>query len=121
MADKPYEASAFEFARLAIGSTITSCGGALIALMAYAGQQQDLPPPAVEMLGVAAAWLGASLLLALLTALLSYVNQAFLAWGPPQPYIRWIAVAAGVASLVSLGIGGLTALKMVLIAHQSGG
>jgi hypothetical protein len=112
-----YEIAAFEFARLALGSLITSCGGALIALMAYAGQQQHLPRPSVSYLGLAAGWLGASLLLALLAALISYLNQAFLAWGKPRPYLRIVAVCSGVLSLLSLTIGGVMALQMVVQTH----
>ena len=116
MPDPRYEASAYEFAKLALGSLITSCSGALIALMAFAGQQPDLPPAAAQRLGVAAGWLGAALLLSLLSALLAFANHAFLAWGKPRPWLRGVATAAGIAGLASLTLGGLAAVRMLLSA-----
>jgi hypothetical protein len=116
MPDPRYEASAYEFAKLALGSLITSCSGALIGLMAFAGQQPHLPPEAARRLGLAAGWLGAALLLALLSALIAFSNHAFLAWGTPRTWLRGLAVAVGVTSLVSLTVGGLAAVQMLLSA-----
>jgi hypothetical protein len=118
MGDVRFEPSAYEFARLAINSLITSCGGALIALMAFAGQQPHMTAAAVSYFGLSAGWLGAALMFALLSVTLSYANQAFLAWGTGRPYLRWVAVAVAVASLGSLAIGGVLALQMVLSAHR---
>jgi hypothetical protein len=116
MPDQRYEASAYEFAKLALGSLITSCSGALIALMAFAGQQPHLPPQAVHRLGAAAGWLGAALLLSLLSALIAFANHAFLAWGKPRTWLRGVATAVGIAGLASLTIGGLAAVQMFLSA-----
>lgn len=116
MPDPRYEASAYEFAKLALGSLITSCSGALIGLMAFAGQQPDLPAAAAWRLGLAAGWLGAALLLALLSALIAFTNHALLAWGTPRPWLRGLAAAVGVASLGALSIGGLAAVQMLLAA-----
>lgn len=116
MPDPRYEASAYEFAKLALGSLITSCSGALIGLMAFAGQQPHLPFEAAWRLGVAAAWLGAALLLALLSALLAFANHAFLAWGKPRTWLRGLATMVGIASLVSLTVGGIAAVQMLLSA-----
>ena len=116
MPDARYEASAYEFAKLALGSLITSCSGALIGLMAYAGQQQELSSAAAGRLGVAAGWLGAALLLALLSALLAFTNHALLAWGTPRTWLRGLSAALGVASLVALTVGGLAAVQMLLSA-----
>ena len=116
MPDPRYEASAYEFAKLALGSLITSCSGALIGLMAFAGQQAHLPPDAAWRLGLAAGWLGAALLLALLSALLAFANHAFLAWGRPRTWIRGLAAAVGIASLAALTVGGLAAVQMLLSA-----
>jgi hypothetical protein len=116
MPDPRYEASAYEFAKLALGSLITSCSGALIGLMAFAGQQPHLPPAAARGLGLAAGWLGAALLLALLSALLAFSNHAFLAWGTPRPWLRGLAVTVGVASLLGLTVGGIAAVQMLLTA-----
>ena len=116
MPDPRYEASAYEFAKLALGSLITSCSGALIGLMAFAGQQPDLPPAAAWRLGLAAGWLGVALLLALLSALLAFANHALLAWSAPRLWLRGLAVAAGIASLVALTVGGLAAVQMLLSA-----
>lgn len=114
MPDPRYEASAYEFAKLALGSLITSCSGALIGLMAFAGQQPHLPAEAAWRLGVAAAWLGAALLLALLSALLAFANHALLAWGTPRTWLRGVATAVGIASLLSLTVGGFAAVHMLL-------
>ena len=116
MPDPRYEASAYEFAKLALGSLITSCSGALIGLMAFAGQQPHLPPAAASRLGLAAGWLGAALLLALLSALLAFANHAFLAWGKPRTWLRGLATAVGIASLAALTAGGLAAVRMLLSA-----
>ncbi len=116
MADPRYEASAYEFAKLALGSLITSCSGALIGLMAFAGQQPHLPPVAAWRLGLAAGWLGSALLLALLSALLAFTNHALLAWGTPRPWLRGVAFAVGVASLLARAAGGLAAVQMLLSA-----
>ena len=116
MPDQRYEASAYEFAKLAVGSLITSCSGALIGLMAFAGQQPHLPPAAAWRLGMAAGWLGAALLLALLSALLAFTNHALLAWGTPRPWLRGLAVAIAVLALVALTVGGLSAVQMLLSA-----
>ena len=116
MPDPRYEASAYEFAKLALGSLITSCSGALIALMAFAGQQPNLNREAASRLGVAAGWLGAALLLALLSALIAFANHAFLAWGKPRPWLRIVATAVGIVSLAGLTIGGLAAVQMLLSA-----
>jgi len=116
MPDQRYEASAYEFAKLALGSLITSCSGALIGLMAFAGQQPHLPPDAAWRLGMAAGWLGAALLLALLSALLAFTNHALLAWGTPRPWLRGLAVAIAVLALVALAVGGLSAVGMLLSA-----
>lgn len=116
MPDPRYEASAYEFAKLALGSLITSCSGALIALMAFAGQQPHLPAEAASRMGAAAGWLGAALLLALVSALLAFANHAFLAWGKPRPWLRGVAAGVGIASLAGLTIGGLAAVQMLLLA-----
>jgi hypothetical protein len=116
MADPRYEASAYEFAKLALGSLVTSCSGALIGLMAFAGQQPHLPAAAAALLGLAAAWLGAALLLALLSALLAFTNHALLAWGTPRAWLRGLATAVGIGSLVALTVGGLAAVQMLLSA-----
>jgi|KBSSwiStaDraftv2_1062776.scaffolds.fasta_scaffold25503_4 hypothetical protein len=116
MADPRYEASAYEFAKLALGSLITSCSGALIGLMAFAGQQPHLPSAAAWRLGLAAVWLGAALLLALMSALLAFTNHALLAWGTPRLWLRGLAVTVGVSSLAALTIGGVSAVQMLLSA-----
>jgi hypothetical protein len=116
MPDPRYEASAYEFAKLALGSLITSCSGALIGLMAFAGQQAHLPREAAWRLGLAAGWLGAALLLALLSALLAFTNHACLAWGTPRPWLRGVATAVGVTSLLALTAGGFSAVQMLLSA-----
>jgi len=116
MPDPRYETSAYEFAKLALGSLITSCSGALIGLMAFAGQQPHLPSAAAWRLGLAAGWLGAALLLALTSALIAFTNHALLAWGTPRPWLRGLAVAAGVASLAALSVGGVAAVQMLLSA-----
>lgn len=116
MPDPRYEASAYEFAKLALGSLITSCSGALIGLMAFAGQQPHLSPAAAGRLGLAAGWLGAALLLALLSALIAFANHAFLAWGKPRPWLRGLATAVGIASLAGLTVGGIAAVQMLLPA-----
>jgi NO-binding membrane sensor protein with MHYT domain len=113
MADPRYEASAYEFAKLALGSLITSCSGALIGLMAFAGQQPHRSLDAAYRLSWAAGWLGAALLLALLAALLAFFNHALLAWGTPRTWLRGVAAGVGVASLVSLTIGGFAAVRML--------
>jgi hypothetical protein len=116
MPDPRYEASAYEFAKLALGSLITSCSGALIGLMAFAGQQPHLPLEAARRLGLAAGWIGAALLLALLSALIAFANHASLAWGTPRTWLRGVATAVGIASLVALTVGGLAAVQMLLSA-----
>jgi hypothetical protein len=112
MGDPRYEASAYEFAKLALGSLITSCSGALIGLMAFAGQQPHLSLEAAQRLGWAAGWLGAALLL----ALLAFVNHALLAWGKPRTWLRGVAAGIGVASLASLTLGGFAAVRMLSFA-----
>ena len=67
-------------------------------------------------LGVAAAWLGAALLLALVSALLAFANHACLAWSVPRPWLRGLATGVGVFSLVALTIGGVAAVGMLLSA-----
>ncbi len=114
MADPRYEASAYEFAKLALGSLITSCSGALIGLMAFAGQQPDLPREGAERLALAAGALGVALLLALVSALLAFSNHACLAWGKPRLWLRSLATGVGIVSLGSLTLGGVAAVGMLL-------
>lgn len=116
MPDPRYEASAYEFAKLALGSLITSCSGALIGLMAFAGQQPHLVREAAWRLGLAAGWLGTALLLALVSALLAFTNHACLAWGTPRTWLRGLATAMGIASLIALTVGGFAAVQMLLSA-----
>ncbi|MDP3660952.1 hypothetical protein [Phenylobacterium sp.] len=118
MPDPRYEASAYEFAKLALGSLITSCSGAVIGLMAFAGQQPKLAPALAWRLGVAAGWLGAALLLALLSAMFAFANHGLLAWGKPRLWLRGLAVGVGIASLLALTIGGIAAVQMLLASAR---
>jgi hypothetical protein len=94
-------ASAYDFARLAIGSLIATSAGSLVAFLAFLGQRKDLSAP---MLGDglwALDWLGAALLLALGAAIFAYFSLADLAfWGAKRR--PWWARASVVACLLSL-------------------
>lgn len=101
---------AFEYGKLAIGSLITTSAGSLVAFLAFVAQVKSIVPAAADPIFWGVGLLGCGLMFALFSALLAYMNQAFLAFWGELSGLLWLAVIAVVLSAVLTVTGAGVAL-----------
>lgn len=105
--------SAYEYGRLAISSLITTCAGALVALLAFLGQEKRLDPSSATFALAGVGLIAAALWFALVSAIFAYFNQYFVAFERERLWLFYVALAAGVLALLLLSVGGFVALSAV--------
>ncbi len=114
------QAGAYQFGALAITSLVTSCGGALIAMLSFAGQLKAVDASALGQIVTAISMLGGALLLSLLCALGAYINQFLVAFDKERVWVLWLTLFLGVAAIGTLGVGGLYGVGAVAATLRSG-
>ena len=110
MADSKYENSAYEFAKIAITSLITTHSGSLIAVLSFCAQlKHDAPAQGVHNLHLSVASFWCGLVAAILCSVVTYINQYMLAFEKFHDDEMWIwfcALGCGALSFFALLAGG---------------
>lgn len=103
-----------EMAKVALTALVTSCSGVLIALLAYVGQAGDLTTHQTHYAAWVAGSAGLGLWIAILSAILGYLNTGMMWAWKPLPALWWSAVVTAVTSFLLLGVALVQAARLVV-------